>query len=62
MKTIYVIHYDTVKRGDFFFLTRLDSKEDYLLVSDNWEDAEKESKLLKERLKELHPNCIIAIN
>lgn len=62
MKTIYVLHYDIVKRGEFFFLTRLDSHEDYLLISENWEDAEEEAKRLKERLKELHPNCIIAIN
>ena len=62
MKTIFVLHYDIVKRDDLFFLSRQDSHEEYLLISDNWEDAEEEAKRLKERLKELHPNCIIAID
>lgn len=61
-KAIYIIHYDIIKKGDLFFLARIDSHEEYLLGSNNWEDAEIEAKELKSRLQELHPNCVIVIN
>ena len=58
----YVIHFNLVKRGNEFYLTRSDMYEEYYINATNWDDAEIKAKELFPYLKKKHPDKVIAID